>query len=356
MSSVDRRYDGVPIQEAETGMLAPPSVGRPSRRAILISAGASKNRNVYPPHVLAEAVRAGLFEGIPIYADHAPGLRSVRDKIGIFRHVEWDGQAVVGEPVPIVPWFSDVLAMAALEGAHSAVHFSINARAQTDRSGTGQTVQRITDVESCDLVSVGAAGGRLLESVAWHGIPASGGYVMRVIRPGISLQGHQYELGALATAHEHIKPGVPVHVGHPLQVSGAASLVGRADRPHLDRYSGLWAAFHPSDLGRFHGLLQESQQAGRHRGVSIEGMTRTMPGTPTRVTAFTAVSGVDLVLASDRPSAGGFVPTLSSGRPIPIDHPRALSLAEAQIEDVDRSTLAASVQRLEAALGRLARA
>ena len=50
-------------------------------------------RYVVSAGAVERAVSAGAFRGLACFVDHQPGQRSVRDLVGVWRDVRWDGQA-----------------------------------------------------------------------------------------------------------------------------------------------------------------------------------------------------------------------------------------------------------------------
>lgn len=336
------------VQEAEAGTLVPTKPGRAVRRAVMIEAGTSANGNTYPRDVLAQAVAEGLFNNVPCFVDHSLKDRSARDKVGTWRNAVMEGDAVVAEFVPLVSWVADMVDTAIREGVTDAVHFSIAADAVTSGKAGQRTVSRIVKVDSVDLVSFGAAGGRLLESAAWHGLRPRGGYLVCVTQEGLSGNGNLYDLPALASAWQVLQAGAPVHWGHPTPEQ-PAERIGTAGRPQLERGSGLWAAYQPDDLARFYAQVSEASAADRPLGVSIAADVIRTGERIHKVHAIQTVTAVDLMRPDQRAAAGGFVPTFSNGRPIPTDHPKAMALAEAQIPDTTPAALGQVVAALQEA-------
>jgi len=155
---------------------------------ILIEAGTSKNGNHYPAETLQAA--AGLFERAPAFADHATEHdratrpeRSVRDKIGTFSRVTYGQHEVDGRMVEglrarfkaIAPWVREVLKEAVASGEPDFVGFSIDAEgrvARREQNGRAVAwVEAISRVNSVDLVTDPAAGGRIVRLVASAGTP-----------------------------------------------------------------------------------------------------------------------------------------------------------------------------------------
>lgn len=150
---------------------------------ILIETGTSKNGNHYPAETLQAA--AGLFERAPAFADHATEHdratrpeRSVRDKIGTFSRVTYGQHEVDGRMVEglrarfkaIAPWVREVLKEAVASGEPDFVGFSIDAEgrvARREQNGRAVAwVEAISRVNSVDLVTDPAAGGRIVRLVA----------------------------------------------------------------------------------------------------------------------------------------------------------------------------------------------
>lgn len=140
---------------------------------VLITAGKSLNNRTYPADVLRKS--APLFEGVSAYADHpepaAAGRdRSIRDKVGRFSNVRFDtftqdGKVTEGlrARLTVVPsWMRDMLVEAVDAGEPDFYGFSINATGKVERG----RVQTIESVQSVDVVSTPAAGGRIERLVA----------------------------------------------------------------------------------------------------------------------------------------------------------------------------------------------
>ena len=150
---------------------------------ILIEVGLSKNGNRYPASTLRESV--ALFEGAAVFADHPTDQerrvkpeRSIRDKVGKLVDVQF-GQFDTGQRVVeglkarfkvMVPWLRETLLEAHKLGEPDFLGFSINAVGeitQTNESGRGiSVVERITRVESVDVVTDPAAGGQIVRLAA----------------------------------------------------------------------------------------------------------------------------------------------------------------------------------------------
>lgn len=140
---------------------------------VLITAGKSLNNRTYPAEVLRQS--ASLFEGAAAYADHpepaqAGRDRSIRDKVGKFTNVRFDtftqgGRITEGlrARLTVVPsWMRDMLVEAVDAGEPDFYGFSINATGKV----AGGRVQTIESVQSVDVVSTPAAGGRIERLVA----------------------------------------------------------------------------------------------------------------------------------------------------------------------------------------------
>ncbi|MHB8928768.1 MAG: hypothetical protein ACYC9Q_14195 [Bacillota bacterium] len=134
----------------------------------LIEAGWSKNNRYYPPEALKAA--APLYEGARAFVDHPTPAeeagrpeRSVRDLAGRYHgvHVAEDG-SLKGT----LHFYENARALYALAKEDpAAIQLSHNALGKT-RQGTiagrsGQIIEAIKAVKSVDLVTDGAAGGRL---------------------------------------------------------------------------------------------------------------------------------------------------------------------------------------------------
>lgn len=150
---------------------------------LLIVAGLSQNGRLYPAETLRAA--APLFEGCPAYADHVrPGTvtpvvgRSVRDVVGRFVGVRFERREVGGRVVEglfgrlrvVAPWLQETLREATDMAMLDIVGLSINAKGEIARvEHDGQMVEavmRIISVNSVDVVTEPAAGGRIVQLVA----------------------------------------------------------------------------------------------------------------------------------------------------------------------------------------------
>jgi len=127
--------------------------------ALLIKVGQA-NGLTFPQEVLQAA--APLFDSRPVFADHAgggffgPEPRSVHDLAGHIQNAHWSEQAqgIVGdiEFYATATWLRDLAAQ-----AQNHEYFGLSADLWLTRNE--QTVQRITSVESVDVVIHPAAGG-----------------------------------------------------------------------------------------------------------------------------------------------------------------------------------------------------
>lgn len=153
---------------------------------ILIEKGLSLNGNYYPDSTLKTSIP--LFEGAYAYADHATVAdrisrpeRSVKDKVGRFKSIEYGSFLVGGHTVEglkarfkvIAPWLREVLKEAVEAGEPDFLGFSIDAEGHVGkRPFDGKSVnwvEQITTVHSVDVVTSPAAGGRILRLVASTG-------------------------------------------------------------------------------------------------------------------------------------------------------------------------------------------
>lgn len=147
--------------------------------AVIIESGESLNGLYYPEEVLARA--APLFENVPCYAfefsgqlyDHLPEhikqtvpVGFVKNMVGFFDNVKLktiDGKkALVGKFHVIADWLKNTLKNTPLEKIPKLFGFSIDAEGTLDDSN----VVSINRVDSVDLVSYPAAGGRFLRVLA----------------------------------------------------------------------------------------------------------------------------------------------------------------------------------------------
>lgn len=152
---------------------------------VLIEAGLSLNGNYYPAEVLKAA--ASLFEGTAVFADHATDAerrsrpeRSIRDKVGRIVQVRYDADraALVGRLKVIAPWLRETLLEAQRAGEMNFLGLSIAAAGRVvrrDWQGTPVNwVEAVLKVDSTDVVTDPAAGGRIVRLVASTGAPGGG--------------------------------------------------------------------------------------------------------------------------------------------------------------------------------------
>jgi len=128
-----------------------------SFNAVLIRAGLANKLNI-PARVLEES--AELFNRVPVYADHAPGHRSVRDLVGLVTEAKYDPdrQAIVGT-VKIsqsAQWLADLVSE-----FHDQQYFGLSADLWLRHTAEG-LVTAIVSVNSVDIVMRPAAGGQFL--------------------------------------------------------------------------------------------------------------------------------------------------------------------------------------------------
>lgn len=187
-------------EKAPLSVLAPVQTDKTGRvwEAVLIQAGTSKNRRYYSPKVLKAAVP--LFEGLKAQAyqygntlpayNHLPGsvdgLKQgfALNTVGFFKNARYGtfttregktGEGILAEfhVLPSHAWLSENLKYAYDHNHENILGFSIDARG-FGREGVvgGETVQIVEKIEaaaSTDVVSVPAAGGRVLRLVAGMG-------------------------------------------------------------------------------------------------------------------------------------------------------------------------------------------
>ena len=145
---------------------------------LLITSGVSLNKVNYSPAVLREAT--SLYEGVAAYADHPDreGFeRSIRDKVGAFRHVKFEERTVGGRVVEgitgrlkvVTPWLREALLEAHRAGEPDFYGLSHNVSADWNVVGGVKEVKRIYKVHSVDVVTDPAAGGRIERLVASNG-------------------------------------------------------------------------------------------------------------------------------------------------------------------------------------------
>ena len=145
-------------------------------KTAIIRPGWSANQRYYSPDILKAATP--LFEGALAYADHPKRSeqkerpeRSVRDRVGVFENATWAGKPVanlrlIGESQEwLWPWIKE-----AVKGTPGAGGVSINAlgkaRPGEAEGKKGVIVEAIEVVNSVDVVTTPAAGGRFEQLVA----------------------------------------------------------------------------------------------------------------------------------------------------------------------------------------------
>jgi len=141
----------------------------PSLEVVIIAAGVANGLR-FTPQVLAQA--APLFEGAPVFLDHATfkdmlraGGRSVRDLVGLIVEPTWHPEAQeIRARLRLLrqePWLEELVAQA---GQHPRLlGLSADLWIQREEGGTTpHTVVRIEEVNSVDIVCRPAAGGRFL--------------------------------------------------------------------------------------------------------------------------------------------------------------------------------------------------
>jgi hypothetical protein len=186
--------DAVPVKEGETAAATPVMTGK-KWGVVIIQEGMSKNRNKYQRKALQAA--APLYEGAKVFIDHADrGTygRSIKDQAGFLKGVSGAllgvresfaaGEkaqgtfALIGTLVVTKPAIRQEMIEAWDEGAQD--FFGLSHDAMCDSVLTADTggrafydVQRIESVQSVDLVSNAAAGGRVLRLVASDSVPAT---------------------------------------------------------------------------------------------------------------------------------------------------------------------------------------
>ena len=165
----DDNGNNTPLNEAVRIIEAIP--GGREWEGLLIEPGLSKNGRYYPADVLRES--APLFEGAYSYARHrspGEGERHPNDKIGRFSQVRTTDAGLVARFKVVAPWVRDLLREAMESGEPDFVGFSIDATGRVARrEHEGRPVawvEAIGAVNSVDLVSEPAAGGRVVRLVA----------------------------------------------------------------------------------------------------------------------------------------------------------------------------------------------
>lgn len=144
-------------------------------RVVVIEEGLSKNRNRYRRTVLEAA--ASKYEGVPVYWDHAAGVRSARDIAGFLTGIAptTEGQtfALTGTLNVTDPQLRTGLMEAHRLGNAALYGLSHDAAARTQivQEGTAavRDVLEIQQVLSVDVVSRPAAGGRVVRLAAGDG-------------------------------------------------------------------------------------------------------------------------------------------------------------------------------------------
>ncbi len=135
----------------------------PLYRVVILRAGEA-NGIIIPGEVIQRA--AGLFEGAPVFADHAsaldagrPGGRSVRDLAGELGAVRWRPES--GELQGVLALYPGAGWLAELASAAGAAPwFGLSADLWVERSS--EAVRAIRQVNSVDIVINPAAGGRFM--------------------------------------------------------------------------------------------------------------------------------------------------------------------------------------------------
>lgn len=178
--SADNRTDAI-VTLVESGRVS--SADKIKREVIvdIIEAGMgnSRDRRMYPPEVLAQAVT--VFENARMYADHlTPDMeqrlkgmpRSIRDLTGRIKEAWWnpDGGkngrgAIQGRVSVSAPWLWEMV-----ENDPELLELSINAAGKTkvadgEDGSPISLVESITRCHSLDWVAQAGAGGRVLELV-----------------------------------------------------------------------------------------------------------------------------------------------------------------------------------------------
>lgn len=146
-------------------------------RVVVIEEGLSKNRNRYRRPVLEAA--AVKYEGVPVYWDHAPGVRSARDIAGFLTGIapttEGRSFALAGTLNVTDPQLRQGLLEAHRLGKADLYGLSHDAAARTqivhEAAGAFRDVLEIQEVLSVDVVSRPAAGGRVVRLAAGDGGP-----------------------------------------------------------------------------------------------------------------------------------------------------------------------------------------
>jgi len=136
----------------------------------LIEAGMSANNRLYEAKVLKEAVP--LFEGAWTYLDHPTDEqererpeRSILEKAGKISKVKDTGGNLVGEWAVVSQWLRETMLEASSLGISDWAQLSINAVGTGEEVKEGNKnyfrVDRIEKVNSVDVVTVAAAGGKV---------------------------------------------------------------------------------------------------------------------------------------------------------------------------------------------------
>ncbi len=179
-------YSGVNlIESAHLSEAIPGSQGM-KWKAVLITAGLSKNNRRYSPEVLKRAIP--LFQRVRSFVDHPTTLemrerpeRSMRDLTGWFEDVHWDDSVTDGLGRPagglVATWnvlasgpLGDIVRECAERQCTDLIQFSIYASGkQRPLNEAGRTIYEVESIDyvaSVDNVTLGAAGGRLLNLIA----------------------------------------------------------------------------------------------------------------------------------------------------------------------------------------------
>ena len=184
----------MPDESVKEGETAPAPTGK-RWGVLIIQEGMSKNRNRYQRKVLAEA--APLYEGRQVYIDHEEEDRkfgrSAKDLAGFIRNVQpcFVNVAAEGQRQEAVGRFALAAELVVTKQSirqemfdaneagnpnlfglsHDVMAESITVMAPAAEGGSFYDVQRIGSVQSVDLVTNPAAGGRVLRLVASATVP-----------------------------------------------------------------------------------------------------------------------------------------------------------------------------------------
>ncbi|MHB0877698.1 MAG: phage major capsid protein [Anaerolineae bacterium] len=159
-----------------SGVLLPDEIGPRSFEVICMREGRA-NGLLYSADVLWQSVRAGLWEGCTVFANHPgavdagrAGGRAIEDVVGVLSEVCWTGRAIVGSLTCSGPKAQLVVdlareVLAAQEDGRPAPNIGLSADMYVEKRPGQNEVTRIVRVNSLDVVHNPAAGGAFLRAL-----------------------------------------------------------------------------------------------------------------------------------------------------------------------------------------------